>query len=54
MRGEWPGKRKAFETCVRACLSCQQVKDPRKQQFLLQSIESSDVTFSRKIHIDGK
>ena len=49
MRGERPGTRKACETWVRACLSCQQVKDPRKQRFLLQSIESSDVTFARKI-----
>ena len=34
--------KKAFEKWVTACLSCQQVKDPRKLRFPLQSIESSE------------
>ena len=29
-RFEWPGMKKAYEKWVKACLSCQQVKDPRK------------------------
>ena len=29
-RFEWPGMKKACEKWVPACLSCQQVKDPRK------------------------
>ena len=41
-RFEWPGMKKVCEKWVRACLSCQQVKDPRKLQFPLQSIESSE------------
>ena len=35
--------KKACEKWVTACLSCQQVKDPRKLGFLLQSIESSEI-----------
>ena len=42
-RFEWPGMKKACEKWVRACLSCQQVKDPRKLRFPLQSIESSEI-----------
>ena len=42
-RLEWPGMKKACEKWVTACLSCQQVKDPRKLLFLLQSIESSEI-----------
>ena len=38
-RFEWPGMKKACEKWVTACLSCQQVKDPRKLRFPLQSIE---------------
>ena len=38
----WPGMKKACEKWVKACLSCQQVKDPRKLRFPLQSIESSE------------
>ena len=38
-RFEWPGMKKACEKWVTACLSCQQLKDPRKLR--LQSIESS-------------
>ena len=38
-RFEWPGMKKAYEKWVTACLSCQQVKDPRKLRFPLQSIE---------------
>ena len=41
-RFEWPGMKKACEKWVTACLSCQQVKDPRKLRFPLQSIESSE------------
>ena len=41
-RFEWPGMKKAREKWVTACLSCQQVKDPRKLRFPLQSIESSE------------
>ena len=40
---EWPGMKKAREKWVTACLSSQQVKDPRKLQFPLQSIESSEL-----------
>ena len=35
--------KKACEKWVTACLSCQQVKDPRKLRFPLQSIESSEL-----------
>ena len=41
-RFEWPGMKKTCEKWVLACLSCQQVTDPRKLRFPLQSIESSD------------
>ena len=41
-RFEWPGMIKACEKWVTACLSCQQVKDPMKLRFPLQSIESSE------------
>ena len=49
-RFEWPGLKKAFEKWVAACLSCQQVKDPRKLRFPLQSIESSG--FNEVVQID--
>ena len=49
-RFEWPGMKKACEKRVTACLSCQQVKDPRKLQFSLQSIESSE--FNEVVQID--
>ena len=49
-RFEWPGMKKACEKGVTACLSCQQVKDPRKLRFPLQSIESSE--FNEVVHID--
>ena len=39
---EWPEMKKACEKWVSACLSFQQVKDPRKVRFPLQSIESSE------------
>ena len=38
MRSEWPGMKKGREKWVTSCLSCQQVKDPRKLRFPLQSI----------------
>ena len=40
---EWPGMKKACEGWVTAWLSWQQVKDPRKLRFPLQSIESSEL-----------
>ena len=49
-RFEWPGMKKACEKWVKACLSCQQVKDPRKLRFPLQSIESSE--FNEVVQID--
>ena len=49
-RFEWPGMRKACEKWVTACLSCQQVKDPKKLRFPLQSIESSE--FNEVVQID--
>ena len=49
-RFEWPGLKKACEKWVTACLSCQQVKDPRKLRFPLQSIESSE--FNEVVQID--
>ena len=39
---EWLMMKKACEKWVTACLSSQQVKDPRKLRFSLQSIESSE------------
>ena len=47
---EWPEMKKAREKWVKACLSCQQVKDPRKLRFPLQSIESSE--FNEVVLID--
>ena len=49
-RFERPGMKKACEKWVTACMSCQQVKDPRKLQFPLQSIESSG--FNEVVQID--
>ena len=49
-RFEWPGMKKACEKWVTACLSCQQVKDPRKLRFPLQSIDSSE--FNEVVQID--
>ena len=49
-RFELPGKKKACEKGVTACLSCQQVKNPRKLRFPLQSIESSE--FNGVVQID--
>ena len=42
--------KKACETWVTACLSCQQVKDPRKFRFPLHSMESSE--FNEVVQID--
>ena len=47
-RFEWPGMKKACEKWVTACLSCQQVKDPRKLRFPLQSIESPEDMHDRQ------
>ena len=41
-RFDWPGLRKACERWVNACLSCLQMKDPRKTKFPLKSEESSE------------
>ena len=49
-RFEWPGMKKACEKWVTACLSCQQVKDPKKLRFPLQSIVSSE--FNEVVQID--
>ena len=49
-RFEWPGMKKACEKWATARLSCQQVKDPRKLRFPLQSIESSE--FNEVVQID--
>ena len=49
-RFKWPGMKKACEKWVTACLSSQQVKDPRKLRFPLQSIESSE--FNEVVQID--
>ena len=49
-RSEWPGMKKACEKWVTACLSCQQVKNPRILRFPLQSIESSE--FNEVMQID--
>ena len=50
MRFEWPGMKKACEKWLTACLSCHEVKDPRKLRFPLQSIESSE--FNEVVQID--
>ena len=47
---EWPGMKRACENWVTASLSYQQVKDPRKLRFPLQSIESSE--FNEVVQID--
>ena len=49
-RFEWPGIKKACEKWVTACLPCQQLKDPWKLRFSLQSIESSE--FNEVVEID--
>ena len=49
-RFEWSGTEKACEKWVTACLSRQQVNDPRKLRFPLQSIESSE--FNEVVQID--
>ena len=42
--------KKARKKRVTACLSCQQVKDPWKLRYPLQSIDSSE--FNEVVHID--
>ena len=49
-RFDWPGMKKAYDKWATACLSCQQVKDPRKLRFPVQSIESSE--FNEVVQID--
>ena len=41
-RFDWPGLIKACERWVNACLTCLQVKYPRKMKFPLKSVESSE------------
>ena len=41
-RFDWLGLREACERWMNACLSCLQVKDPRKMKFPLKSVEQSD------------
>ena len=50
LRFDWPGRRKARERWVNACLSCLQLKDPRKMKFPLKSVESSE--FNEVVQID--
>ena len=47
---EWPGMKKASEKWLTACLSCQQIKDPRKLRFPLKLLESSE--FNEVVQID--
>ena len=47
---DWPGKRKARENLINACLSCLQVKTLRKIAFPLKSVESSE--FNEVLQID--
>ena len=49
-RFEWPGMKKACERRLKAFLSRQQVKDPRKLRFPLQSTGSSE--FNEVVHND--
>ena len=49
-RLEWPGLKKACEKWISACLSYQQVKNPRKLRFPIQSKESSG--FNEVVQID--
>ena len=46
----WPGMRKACARLVNTCLSCLQVKDPRKLKFPLKSVESSSFNEVVQIH----
>ena len=48
-RFEWPGMKKACEKWVRAC---QQVKDPKKLRFQLQSIDLSQ--FNEVVQVDNQ
>ena len=49
-RYDWPGMRETYERWVDACLSCLQVKDLRKRNFPLKSVESSE--FNDVVQID--
>ena len=49
-RFEWPGMKEACEKWVTACLSCQQIRYPKKLHFPLQSIELSE--FNEVVEID--
>ena len=49
-RFDWPWMRKAGERWVNACLSCLQVKEPRKMKFPLKSVKSSE--FNEVVQID--
>ena len=47
---DWPGLRETCERRVDACLSCLQVKDPRKRKFPLKLVERSE--FNEVVQID--
>ena len=49
-RFDWPELRKACKRWVNACLSCLQVKVPRKMKFFLKPVESSE--FNEVVQID--
>ena len=49
-RFDWPGLRKACERWVNACISCLQVKDPRKIKFPLKSVENLE--FNEVVQLD--
>ena len=49
-RFDWPGLRKACERCMSACLSCLQLKEPRKMKSPLKSVESLE--FNENPQID--
>ena len=49
-RYDWPGMRETCERRVDACLSCLQVKDPRKRKFPLKLVQRSK--FNEVVQID--
>ena len=49
-RFDWPGIGEACERWVNACLQCLQVKNPKKMNFTLESVESSE--FNDVVQID--
>ena len=49
-RFDWPGIGETYERWVNACLQCLQVKNPKKMNFTLESVESSE--FNDVVQID--